>query len=505
MKWLVYLPTTRYSNIFFYIACILSAIPIWLSAYPPMVDISMHANQVATFLRLLSGSELLAPFLEINWFTPYWAGNGLVILLSFFVPIVIAIKIVLTFSIIATPLLASRLRALISDDNSFDWFFLPVIYSFSFQAGFLNFIIGVPLVLLFLREFILFYFFSNLNVKKVLWISFLTHILFLTHIFILIFACGIAFAIVLFENVKKINKKKFIKILPLVSVFPIVLFWILSFKAPLFDDKYCSSQMPIWVENFYRFNGLLGSATGALYSLKLGSLYALAILILTKAKIYRDWRSLPFIITLLVLLFIPKKISGACFVAERFNVFIFIFFIFSFDFSQIKSVLNYHKRNMFFSFFSFIILCTNAYIIALFDQDTQGLKKILAKIEPHQRVISIIDNFSGQSSESINPLIYGSLLYWYAAEKNGYANTFFIESHSIVRYKKAVLNPLPKVQFSSESFNWDLQHQQFDYLILGNDPEKYSTEFLKGLKKYTHLIYREGAWHLYSRHHENVN
>ncbi len=499
------------NNFLFLVGCLLSAVPIWLSTYPPMLDIPLHANQVATFLRLLSDTELLTPLLKIEWLTPYWTGYASVALLGLFMPIVTAIKIVLSVVVVAIPWFASRLRALVSNDNSLDWLFIPVAYSFSFQYGLLNFMVGIPIVLIFLRETILYFSSSALHVKKAILLTFLSYLLFLTHIFVLAFALIIAFpiGIALSENIKKslikrsldnLTKQDFLKLLPFFSSLPIIFLWFSHVETSLFHLYNFQPSASIWLVNVYRFLIMLSSATGLMFFYKIGAIYAMGLFFLSGAKILRNWRALPFIITILILLIVPTGSSGGNFIAERFNVFIFIFYVFSFDFSRMNAVLNYHKRVILFASISFLVLLTTAYKTIQFDRETIGLKNSFMKMEPHRSVATIIDDLGEEYSYSV----FGSVTYWYHAEKNGYGNSFFAIPSSVVQFKSHVANPFPRSQFLLSEYIWDKNSQYFDYFIIKGDLSTFSPDFLRGLQKYASPIYHEGKWHLYARRFQNT-
>ncbi len=472
-----------------------------------MLDIPLHGNQIATLLRLLSGTELNASSLEINWFTPYWLGYASVALLGLCMPILTAIKIILSLTVIATPWLAARLRELVSNDNSRDWLFLPVIYSFSFQAGLFNFIVGIPLILLFLRKSILYFQTAEVNFRTKFTIVFLSHILFFTHILSLAFSLLIALSIGIFlsEDVKKsiknrslkfINKQFFLHLLPFFSSFPIIICWLFHVKPHLFHLYNFQNSIPILIINLYRFLIMLSSATGFIYFYKMGIVYAIILLFLPNSKILRNWRALPFAITVLILLFVPTGSNGGNFIAERFNVFIFIFYVFSFDFSRMNEILTYTQRSLLFAFASFFVLMTTTYKTLQFDKETQGLKNIIAKMEPHHSVAAIIDDLG----EKYAYPVFGSITYWYHTEKNGYGNSFFSIPSSIVQFKTNVSNPFPPSQFLLSEYQWDKNALKFDYFIIKGNISTFSSAFLSDLKKYTQPIYHEGEWHLYLRH-----
>ncbi|MES2207093.1 MAG: hypothetical protein V4525_09905 [Pseudomonadota bacterium] len=504
---LLYSSNKNAKDYLFLFACMLSAVPIWLSTYLPMLDLPFHAYQISSFLRLVLGTEFFASILKINWFMPYWLGYLSAAILALFMPIAIAIKIVLSCAMVATPWFASRLRALVSNDNSLDWLFLPVIYSFAFQNGLFNFIVSIPLVLFFLREAILYFSDPGAKFKSGVWIVFLSHILFFTHILALLFSLVIVIpmGLCLCEDTQRLlkersfhylDKKVFFKFLPFICILPIILVWMLHIKDTSFHTNIPAGKISVWIINLYRLLPIMVSATGLLGFFQLGLIYVLAIFLLPGAKIHKNWRALPFVILILGLLLLPATNLETNYIAERLNVFILIFYVFSFDFSQLYTKVNYYKRVILFASSSFLILFLNAYQLHLYAKETKGLKNIFSKMAPHHSVASIIDNTDkNQSSAKFDLLIY-----WYHAEKDG-KGTFSLDfPQMIVQYKSDIPYSSTEDQFHFSNFKWDNNTQKFDYYVIKTSHEKFPAELLLGLQKYTKLIYHEDSWYLYAKH-----
>jgi len=137
-------------RILFYVFCFLAASPLLFSHYPPMVDVPQHAAAIATLNNLSLPDFPYHDLYYIDWVRPYLGGYIILWGASQFLPILVAIKLLIALAVIATPLTASLIRAHFGGDPKWDWLLLPIGYGFSFQWGFFNFIIGAPIVLLFL-------------------------------------------------------------------------------------------------------------------------------------------------------------------------------------------------------------------------------------------------------------------------------------------------------------------------------------------------------------------
>src|SRR4051812_35236964 len=68
----------------------------WIAPHPPMVDFPQHAAQISLLRDLVSGRSPWSSQLQINLLTPYLIGYGLASLLSFAMPVVYAMKLLLS-------------------------------------------------------------------------------------------------------------------------------------------------------------------------------------------------------------------------------------------------------------------------------------------------------------------------------------------------------------------------------------------------------------------------
>lgn len=143
-------PWSRLERLAFVAAAALMALPIWLSDFPPLVDIPQHAAQAATLLRLLDPASPLHSVFELHLYTPYLLGYMLLALFAQLASIVTATKLVLSAAVIGFPLACSLLRRESGGDRHWDWLTLPLGYGFAFKLGNLNFIVGAPLAILYL-------------------------------------------------------------------------------------------------------------------------------------------------------------------------------------------------------------------------------------------------------------------------------------------------------------------------------------------------------------------
>lgn len=127
---------------------LLYAIPPWTVHYLPTVDGPCHTYN-AWIIRSYSDVPLFQKYYEINT-KPYpnWTGHGLMALLMFVVPPLVAEKLLVTLYVLVFLSGAWYLSGAITPDNRWLAFLaFPFVYNYMFQFGFYNFSLGLGLFL----------------------------------------------------------------------------------------------------------------------------------------------------------------------------------------------------------------------------------------------------------------------------------------------------------------------------------------------------------------------
>ena len=101
---------------------------------------------------LLHGGSRWSELVEINWRTPYLVGCAFATALSFAMPIVTALKALLTVAFVAFAFAGAALRKELGADARLDWLWLPGFFGLSFDYGFLTYLVAAPVGLVFLRQ-----------------------------------------------------------------------------------------------------------------------------------------------------------------------------------------------------------------------------------------------------------------------------------------------------------------------------------------------------------------
>ena len=121
----------------------------WFAPRLPMIDLPQHAGQVAVWRDLLLGTSPWQPLVYINYFTPYLAGYGLALLLSFVLPVSAALKLLLMLAYLGFVAACVALRSRLGGDRRLDWLFIPGFFGYAYVWGFYTFLIAAPFGILF--------------------------------------------------------------------------------------------------------------------------------------------------------------------------------------------------------------------------------------------------------------------------------------------------------------------------------------------------------------------
>jgi hypothetical protein len=133
----------------FWATVLFAAATFWFVPRPPMADLPQHAGQIALLHELLRGGSKWQPLVTINWFTPYFAGYGPALLLSFFMPVLTALKLLLALAYLGFVWACVALRRALDGDERLDWLFVPSFFGIVYAAGLYTFLLAAPLGVLF--------------------------------------------------------------------------------------------------------------------------------------------------------------------------------------------------------------------------------------------------------------------------------------------------------------------------------------------------------------------
>ncbi len=479
---------SRTHNIFFLLACIFTAIPVWVATYPPLVDIPQHAAQISLITNYLSEDFQYRNLFNFNALSAYWGGYALTLFWTLWFDIVTAIKISLSISLIATPLSCAFLRRQAQAPIEFDWLFIPIVYGFAYQWGFLNFLIALPVGITLLgislkhkqtpsqRS----------NVLLLLWVT----ALFLCHVLATAVFCVLS-ALSLYKN--EDSPLSWLKrIAPLLISIPLGIIWILATSSE--NQFNASGPWGLGIHRLYAFfPQLIGLS--ASWSNNILTVAICAIPFLLGYRISNDAsRILPFAFYALFMLLGPNYFLGNFFTYNRFDILGLPLYALCFTNDKHKHFITPVYSNIATIGLGTILVLATTLKALRFEDESQSFSSLLNEIPREKRLLGLM-------FEPYSPL-YKTPTYlhfpsWYQAQSDGIADFSFSNFYpQIVRYKAEFLPAAtPNFVWQPQTFNWE-DHKKDNYNYIISRAYIDTQKFVQQSTEITH-IKSAPPWQLY--------
>ena len=460
----------------FAIVVALSAIPLWIPQFLPFVDVPQHAAQVASLHELLGGNAYLAESLEINWFTPYLGGYLLLYLASAVLPIVPALKLVVTIAVVAVPLLTGAILRSVGADERLKWLAIPGSYSFALYWGFMVYVVAVPVALALLLLTVSYE--RRPTLARALGVAAFCIGLFFCHVIALGFGALISLTWITARNFR--SPLRLLRCaLPYTAPIPLIGYWLFgvySSEASVQGSPIIFAPMRERLTVLFdQFAGL----DGAMFAV--GMAVAAAVVALPIAFGYRPSRRierwLPFVAGLAVYLVFPYYMQSTAYLYQRLAVFLIPLWLMLWDPPRKTHVL-FGASTM---LVVFAWLWANTDRFAGFAREASSFAAVLEEIEPGKRVGGML------LCNGAPGFRYPVVLHfhaWYQALSAGIADNSFAMTHpSLIRYR----------DFSKPRLDDDLawQPQNFDWVRNGGDD--YDFFIVCAAEDYSPILFREKA------------
>lgn len=479
-------------------ASLLATIPVWLALFPPMVDLPEHAAQVALLRNLHSSGFGFAHLFWVNWFTPYLFGYMLVYALTPLLGIVAACKVVIALSAAGLPLTTAVLMRETGADRYWALLTIPAIYGFSYNWGFLNFLVATPIGLLFLALFIRHT--RTPALRSTVYLALLSILLFFSHALIYLFFGFIACLYALLDT--RSVRKTVLAISPLAAAVPLTALWYLRTKSdpgvqdPVFWDlNWITTADPhTWggrITGFFpRLLGFWPEWFCVLFGIVL-----FALPFLTGVRLSRRpavWA--PLAVCATVILFAPTGGHSAWALAQRFTVFALPFFVIGLE--RQPSERSLWRATVVFLLLGWMIIITSATL--RYNAEAQGFKQVLSAMEPNQRVLSLM--FIQESKNSRAP-VFVHFPAWYSATKQGVVDmNFAVFPVALVRYRPSASRQSPTFsEWHPEAFRWSQWHGATYRYFVVHAPVDLGDRLFGWAPCPVSLVARSDDWWLYEK------
>lgn len=473
--------------------CLLCAIPALLPVYPAMVDVPQHAALIGGIKGIIDHSWGFADLFEIQVFTPYLFGYGLILGLSYLVGVVWATKLIIAAACVLLPLTAAHFLSAAGVASIFRWPLMVMPFGFAYDWGFLNFIVALPLGFLFLTSVLKWR--GNGGARQCIVVVLWLHALFFAHLLVMgVF--GVVAAILLSAPWQGI-RHWIRRVAPLTSVVPAALAWMYWTSA--------ASDQPVdavqWVLGWHRIpQGLAMMVTSPLIMPGVAS--AILIFSLPFLMGYRPSRSLAawggFAFFILWMLFFPNYVFGNFFSYQRFaTVGIPLYFLMFQGGATGKAI----RREL--AFCSVLVVPMSlvgwhTIRATIFDREAAGYREVMQSAEADSRLLYMaLDPYSRGSAAPTFLHFAG----WYQAEMGGFSELTFARFWvTPLRFRDRSVSSIELgFEWYPQYMNWERHRGHlYDYVLVRSAADQTA-----GMMALSHcqlrLVANSGAWWLYGR------
>ncbi|MEM6885722.1 MAG: hypothetical protein AAF571_11870 [Verrucomicrobiota bacterium] len=473
------------------VALCLSTLPLWLTTYPPIVDLAQHTSQVATLKEWLSGAPYYREQFEVNWFTPYLTGYLFTLLIGYFVPILVAVKLVLSLAMVGIPWSVGVLLRELGGDPRLKWLAIPASYCYAFYYGFYSYLIAVPLGLLFITLAIRWN--QKTNKQTAVFIVAASFILFFSHLVVLGFCSLISLTYLAACNYRR--PLRLIRCaLPYTAPIPLIVYWMVQAQL---QEPTLQGERVVFAPFRERVVHLVTQVAGMD-----GYAYIVSLLMFTciVAVPYcagfritsRPERYGLFVVGLLVFFCFPAFAQNTAFLYQRLGVFLVPLWVIIWDPPQ-------ELKRGFWLAVAAALACwwgANLYRFAVFERDTQSFRYVLAEMEPEYRTGGLmIDNTHRLFSHPV--LLHFPV--WYQANSEGISDMSFAMTHpSIMRYpeRDGAYIDTDVLWYPHQLDQQKHQTVQYRYFLLYSLTRQ-PDDLFDQLGFQVELVINEGNWFLY--------
>jgi hypothetical protein len=432
------MPLLSFERLAFVATVIFAGATFWFAPRLPMIDLPQHAGQVAVWHDLLLGTSPWQPLVDVNYFTPYLAGYGLALLLSFVLPVSAALKLLLTLAYLGFVAACVALRRRLGGDRRLDWLFIPGFFGYAYVWGFYTFLIVAPFGVLFVLLAHRYADRPTLALGVGLLVANVA--LFFSHGLIFVFANAIGGAFLLLKG--RPLGRLLLTALPYAAAGLLCLAYAVI-RLRLEANPIGEELTFLWGWGLNRLVFLIYSVGGVDTD---WSLLPLLVLMLAAPMVLGtrlSWRHpaalAPFLVTLLIAAFVPVDAMNTGAIAPRFALFLLPFYALMFGPSDraAPSAL----RQLWLPVLCWAFLVVHADRLLAFAKEAAGFEEVLAATGPGHRALGLI--LDPESAVTLNGYTYQHFPLWYQAEKRGFVDfNFAAYLPQIVRYRSERLPPV---------------------------------------------------------------
>lgn len=478
----------------FLLACLLCGLPVFLPLYPAMADVPQHAAQIASLKALLTGGGwVFSGMFELNVFTPYWLGYGLVMVLENFLGLAFAMKTVIATSLCLYVWAAASFCVRMGMPAQWRWAFLLLPFGFAYQWGFLNFIVAAPFGFIFLMQVLRLKDRSGIlpAMQLVAWV----HFLFFAHLLIAAFFCAIA--IFLLADPWKGWRIWIARSLPILAILPVTCIWLLV----SFNSVPEARGETVWLIGANRLIEFLPALVSSPPSF-IGQLVGLLFLAIPWIAGARPKRSMlawaPLGLYIVWMLCVPHALGGNAFTYQRFGLFGLPLYFLCFESTGVENKRYQRLTGIGIALIAVSFVGWHSVRALVFDAEVRGYQVVTERAAPGKRMLMLAFNRMSQSS---NAPLHMHTAGWYQAESGGLAEFSFARFWGMpIRYKSGSPSEIyPNFEWVPGTLDWERHKGSlYDYFLVRHPLD--AADWMSEKSENTvQLLARSGEWQLYGK------
>lgn len=463
---------------------------LWSVKYLPMTDLPQHAAQIAIWRDFHEPRFGYDRIFELHYFTPYLLGYSAARAFATFLSIRVALKVVITLAVIATPLALDRVLRVVGTDPRFSLIGFPVALGYPFMWGFFNYVVAIPVGIFFLA-YGLQYARGPTRARSVVLATFAL-VLFWAHGMVFLVCVG-AVSLAVLAAAGGV-RAAVVRLLPIAAAGLVVVAWWMLVR------ERASSAVPTLLQ--YGWQRLLLIAPFSVgygrdsFASAIGWTIFVLLGLAGMRPARKAWRLLPLAWCLLLFMFLPRNAFGVAILYPRVAVFILPFVLVAFE--QRKPILRPALFNVILPALIVGWLGFQFVRFHAFDDDARGYDALLEKMEPGLRLRGLIfDNGTDVFGDGA-PLLHHPV--WYQAEKGGQVAFSFAQSSiSLVSYRPASRPDVDaELDWRPDLFDPNRETRQYDYFVV-HAPEPIGHALFAGRPEGVAFGGRSGDWWVYRR------
>jgi len=459
---------------------------LWVPKYLPLADLPQHAAQISIWKHFDDPAFGFREVFELKYFTPYLLGYGLARVFAEFFSVLVAMKLVLTLTVLGLPLSLWRLLEVAGGDRWWALAGFPLAFGYSFLWGFFSYVVALPLGVLYLA-YVMQYAAAPSMKRGVVLASF-TVLLFGAHL-IVFSLCGLSAASLIAFSTKGL-RRAMLRLTPLAVGALIALGWMTRYEK---GRANIPNVLGYGFERVKVAPALLLGYPHDTPGLLVGLLLILLFVISGVKLASRRERWVPLAIWAAAYFGVPKDYNNVAFLYTRLATLLVPFAIVATELGTPRVRPRIVHLALTSIAVGWMALVLTGFIG--FDRDARQFDVVMKQMLPNKRVRSLVFERGGEYTPGGFPFLHFPA--WYQVEKGGtdsYSFAYTLLSVAVFRDKNKTV--LASIDWRPWELDMATEQDDYDYFVVRSAME-IGPALFKGAKRPVYLLAHEGWWWVY--------